>query len=452
VTCGVVFNDTGKHCGCQKYEFQYGFPAGSQGTNINSFKWQSVNENTEWTNASLDTGWINPLIPKLSRGWINCKRKCNRGEVRCWGGSHRVLLPPAYLTFKRVVGTGVSMCGLVKGSWKGGRIMDGSVFCWGKYKSPGGDWASGSNLPFWTPKVQFKSLSLGGSTHICGVVWQDHGESCNGKKCARDDVLCAGPNSVGQAKPPSGLNLAIEPSCKTQHPMKKGPTACTSCGKNISFTILDPKTNTGTCTIKECPFCKPKQCCGPRHKHYVVNTESLEGVCVRHNDDCTPVCMPVDDDKPGQRRVCTKGCNQLVKVSRDASKRVNFAAALESEAQLFDIVVCQADKRVMCDGYKPGEDHAQCSQQKWVKPVALCKFSVALWNLGGTCIANHVDGEKHPQCAETLHASEAVKRIRSECRPSTQVDEELCQKTPNAKNCVAVSKEESYCTRLGMSY
>ena len=42
-------------------------------------------------------------------------------------------------------------------------------------------------------------------------------------------------------------------------------------------------------------------------QHYVVNTESLEGVCVRHTDDCTPVCVPRGEGEPWRRRVCSKG-------------------------------------------------------------------------------------------------------------------------------------------------
>ena len=46
---------------------------------------------------------------------------------------------------------------------------------------------------------------------------------------------------------------------------------------------------------------------GEGHKHYVVNSESLEGVCVRHSDDCTPVCVPKGDGEPWRQRVCSKG-------------------------------------------------------------------------------------------------------------------------------------------------
>ena len=69
--------------------------------------------------------------------------------------------------------------------------------------------------------------------------------------------------------PKSGkeYNFVHESSCKTTHKDKRGPTACTSCPANAPhFTILDPKTNTGTCTSVACPFCKPRACCGDNHK------------------------------------------------------------------------------------------------------------------------------------------------------------------------------------------
>jgi hypothetical protein len=53
-------------------------------------------------------------------------------------------------------------------------------------------------------------------------------------------------------------------------------------------------------------MCKPSSCCGKHHKHYVMNTESMEGVCVRHNDDCTSVCMPRGNEHPHKPRVCSK--------------------------------------------------------------------------------------------------------------------------------------------------
>merc|ERR1712072_1178679 len=135
-------------------------------------------------------------------------------------------------------------------------------------------------------------------------------------------------------------SFMISTPCKTEHPQKQGPAACTSCPDGISFTVVDPRTFTGTCTEKPCPFCKPKACCGANHKHYVMNTESLEGVCVRHTDDCTPLCVPQGVAKPGQRRICSKGCNQLIKLPNPGAPSKST-----HESKLYSIVVCQLDKR-----------------------------------------------------------------------------------------------------------
>ena len=94
-----------------------------------------------------------------------------------------------------------------------------------------------------------------------------------------------------------------------------------------------------------------QECCGEGHKHYVVNSESLAGVCVRHNDDCNAVCVPAQYD-PTKKRVCTKatltqttlpltrctwkGCNRILKVPN-----ANATKDETDEAKLFDIVVCQ---------------------------------------------------------------------------------------------------------------
>ena len=96
--------------------------------------------------------------------------------------------------------------------------------------------------------------------HMCGIV-KGGGLKCWGKTIA------------GEAVPPPTLKIRVESSCLAEHAERNGPTACTTCGKDIHHTIIDPRTNTGTCTKTECPFCKPKVCCGEKHKHYVVNSE-----------------------------------------------------------------------------------------------------------------------------------------------------------------------------------
>jgi hypothetical protein len=56
---------------------------------------------------------------------------------------------------------------------------------------------------------------------------------------------------------------------------------------------------------------------------------------VRHNDDCTAVCAPREAD-PNKRRVCSKGCNRKLKVSKLKPKK-----GATTHADLFDIIVCQ---------------------------------------------------------------------------------------------------------------
>lgn len=194
----------------------------------------------------------------------------------------------------------------------------------------------------------------------------------------------------------------LEPSCFIQHAELDGPASCTMCRKGCHHTIVDPMRNAGTCTKKQCPMCKPKSCCGKHHKHYVYNTESLEGVCVRHNNDCTAVCVPSKPD-PTKRRVCSKGCNRMLKVLKPKPKK-----GASTDAELFDIVVCQVDHRIVCQAWGSGRGKSgsgrggrrlleaetrrkksPCKTTKWVKPVARCvNFDAAVWNSGATCLVN----------------------------------------------------------------
>jgi len=135
-------------------------------------------------------------------------------------------------------------------------------------------------------------------------------------------------------------------------------------------------------------MCKPRSCCGKHHKHYVYNTKNMEGVCVRHNDDCTAVCVPRKPD-PTQRQVCSKGCNRMLKVPKATVK-----PGAITDKELFDIVVCQVDHRIVCEAWKLGgmkkrKQSSPCKTTKWVKPVAKCiGFDAKVWNEGATCIAN----------------------------------------------------------------
>jgi len=214
----------------------------------------------------------------------------------------------------------------------------------------------------------------------------------------------------------SRRSWSMHPDCLSAYRgMPAAQTSCTTCtGQKPFFTIMDPKTNTGTCSAKECPSCKPKSCCGKHHKHFVINTESNQGVCVRHSDDCTPLCMPQDAD-PTKKKVCSKGCNQLLKYESDKTAK--------TEASKFGMLVCQADKQVSC---KPanttsGNSKTKCKVDKTVTAVAICtKFDIDVWNLGPTCIANVVHGAPEvPNCpataSEELVASLGDKAAASNC-------------------------------------
>ena len=51
-------------------------------------------------------------------------------------------------------------------------------------------------------------------------------------------------------------------------------------------------------------------------------------------------------------------------------------------------MVCQADKRIVCEPFHNSTKGSQatCAQKKEVNAVAVCDFCTDLWNLGGTCI------------------------------------------------------------------
>jgi hypothetical protein len=282
-------------------------------------------------------------------------------------------------------------------------------------------------LKFSTIKVQRK--------RACGIL---KGYATNPVECWGTDNEKQGASGVALLG--NRLKLQRWKTCSTEHPELAGPTACTSCPDDSTpfHTIIDARRGAGTCTSTECPFCKPRACCDEGHKHYVVNTQSLEGVCVRHSDDCTPVCVPRDDHDAAARRVCTKGCNLLVKASKDRSDISLLGAASKDEsmpeAHLFDLVVCQAEKRVVCEGWRPGSTGKQCSQDTKVAPVAVCNFTVGLWGLGGTCIDNHLSGLKFPNCPQGKLA-EAIPSITK-----------LCSKASSEE------VETNRCMRLAMSF
>jgi hypothetical protein len=102
------------------------------------------------------------------------------------------------------------------------------------------------------------------------------------------------------------------------------------------------------------------------------------------------------------------------------------------DRELFDIVVCQIDWRITCSGQKPGQKKkSDCRTKKSVMPVARCGFETPLWNAGGTCIANHVHADKHPQCSKTTPSS-SVALIKQGCRKATKKDQNACMKYATA--------------------
>ena len=73
-----------------------------------------------------------------------------------------------------------------------------------------------------------------------------------------------------------------------------------------------------------------------------------------------------------------------------------------------------------------------CKTTSTLKAQALCPFSPELWNLGATCITNHVHGEKYPICPEGADPL-AIASIKTKCRKAKASDDQKC-------------------SRLGMSY
>ena len=88
-------------------------------------------------------------------------------------------------------------------------------------------------------------------------------------------------------------------------------------------------------------------------------------------------------------------------------------------------------------------------------PVALCNFTVALWNMGGTCITNVLHNVPSPDCRKTAKNANfrrVKKSILQECRHITAFDVALCKQNPNHETCKTVAREDSYCTQLAMSF
>lgn len=110
----------------------------------------------------------------------------------------------------------------------------------------------------------------------------------------------------------------------------------------------------------------------------------------------------------------------------------------KTEKEMFDMAVCQNDKRIVCEPQN-GNGAGACKTESAVTATVVCSFSNDLWNLGPTCISNHMQvlertlDKNDVQCPEGKHA--AIKSIYKKCRVAHD------NGSDNAK-----------CERLGMSF
>merc|ERR1712072_1003282 len=96
---------------------------------------------------------------------------------------------------------------------------------------------------------------------------------------------------------------------------------------------------------------------------------------------------------------------------------------------LYGLVVCQADKRVICSPFarlgkinpfrkssrgKCLEGNAYirkcntgCTVEATLKAVAVCDFDVQLWNIGGACINSHTHNTSTKICPPVLSLTES---------------------------------------------
>jgi hypothetical protein len=301
------------------------------------------------------------------------------------------------------------------------------------------------------------------------------------------------------AKPSKKILWNPSKTCLDWHTDVRGSTGCTTCTNNCKHVVIDPKKSSGLCinldanadgkvTPQEirdkraCPMCLPKDCCSPLDKHYVLNPGKwmMTGVCLRESDDCRIVCEPKTSTptfltlpqkatkanylsevkriaRIGRRpelilptrRSCTKGCNKLSKVPKGVATVDSMGRALPDKDTM-DIVICQANHRVLCEyhkwvfhGAKKLEAKFVCKVVKSVLPVAKCTgFEPSLWDAGGTCIealankdpnaANHCT-RRFPQGAPQW----LTKLIRAKCKPIAQGSKEAKRELANPMSCGA---------------
>ena len=90
----------------------------------------------------------------------------------------------------------------------------------------------------------------------------------------------------------------------------------------------------------------------------------------------------------------------------------------------------------MCEPFQNSThgSKATCAQKKEVNAVAVCDFCTDLWNLGGTCIKNHMDGLDLPNCpkatseAKKKAINKAIKMIKPMCRLPSEAEQNHCTK------------------------
>ena len=98
--------------------------------------------------------------------------------------------------------------------------------------------------------------------------------------------------------------------------------------------------------------------------------------------------------------------------------------------QSYSIVVVaeQACRSTEKEPTKTGE--SRCTTSATFEAKAVCPFDVDVWNLGATCIANTVHGDKHAQCSDDAGAQKAIEAATKKCRRADDAGEDglLCQR------------------------
>ena len=129
---------------------------------------------------------------------------------------------------------------------------------------------------------------------------------------------------------------------------------------------------------------------------------------------------------------------------KQCSMRVSCMTSLSARCRLLPFlpqlvtVFCewQSDKRVICDPAQTLSDgdstDRKCIVKKEVEAVGRCVFNIDLWNLGGTCIANHlhkheleVNSTMKPQCPDTAYET-IIDTIADLCQLPVNGDSALC--------------------------